>query len=262
MPFAELPDLTMHYVSQGAGSEPIVLIHGNLASVRWWDKFLNRLPLKYQAFAMDLRGCGKSGKPDQGHTIAQFAADIMELTRLLQVPSFHLLGHSMGGQIAMYLTLHWPQAVKTLALLDTVPAAGLALDDTIRDGFALLQQDRTVLQQAMASCMQYADDNGEAARIAFADAAACSAAVYRDNPETMHDTVLVDRLGELAVPVLIMHGREDLIIPLAAVESTMQAFPQAEKMIFERCGHSPQLEIPEVFASTYLRFLERYSTGG
>lgn len=262
MPFADLPGLRMHYIIHGNGPETVVLIHGNLASIRWWDKFLDRLPNQYRVIAMDLRGCGKSSKPDNGHTIAQFASDIMDLARILNIPSFHLLGHSMGGQIATFLTLHWPEAVRTLALLDAVPATGLVLDDAIRESFALLEQDKAVLQQAIASCMPYATDNGEFARIAFEDAANCSAAVYRKNPETMQDTVLIDRLGEIAVPTLIMHGREDLIIPLASVQSTMQAFVQAEKIIFEGCGHSPQVENPDGFASTYLRFLVRNNTGG
>lgn len=260
MPFVQLPDFLMYYVVRGDGPETVLLIHGNIASARWWDKFLANLPRGYQAVAMDLRGCGKSGKPARGYTICQFAEDIRDFTEQTGLKKFHLVGHSMGGQIAAYFTLQYPKLVKTLTLVDAVPATGLDLDEQTRGFFKILLQDKAALRQAMDACMQYAADKEAFAALAWQDAANCAPKIYQDNPKTMHDTVLIDRIGSITAPVLIVHGREDLVIPLAAVESTIAAMPAAQVVVFDRCGHSPQLEIPELFTQTYFQFVAKNKT--
>jgi branched-chain amino acid transport system permease protein len=257
MPFIQQHDFAMHYKITGTGPEIIILIHGNIASTRWWDKYLACLPHGYRAIAMDLRGCGRSGRPHSGYTIDQFAADIQFLVEGLELKKFHLLGHSMGGQIALYYALQHPQLVQTLTLLDSVPATGLALDDTARAAFDLLMTDKAVLQQAVDACMQYSSDR-EFALSACDDAFRCAPNIFKDNPGTMHQTVLLEQAGSITAPILIIHGREDLIIPLATMASTIQAMPSAQVVIFDNCGHSPQIEQTARFSDVYNNFINQH----
>lgn len=257
MPFIEHSDFKMHYEITGTGPEPILLIHGNIASTRWWDKYLDHLPQDYHGIAIDLRGCGQSGRPDSGYTISQFAADINTLVKRLELKKFHLLGHSMGGQIALYYTLQHPEQVQTLTLLDSVPAAGLALDDSTRKAFDLFMNDKNILKEAVQSCMQYSS-NPQFALQACEDAFGCAPNIFKDNPETMNKTVLLDLVGLITAPTLIIHGREDLIIPLETMESTFQAMPSATVIILDKCGHSPQIERPEQFSQVYNNFINQY----
>lgn len=257
MPFIQLPDFTMHYVVHGDGPETIVLIHGNIASTHWWEKFCALLPSGYRAVAMDLRGCGKSGRPVKGYEIRQFADDIYHLIRRIGLGKFHLMGHSMGGQIAMYFTLTHPEYVHTMTLLDSVPAAGLTLDDDSRKFFDVLRTNKAVLQQAVDACMQYSFDR-EFAIQACNDAWGCAPNIYHDNPETMHSTVLLDKVGTITAPTFIIHGREDLIIPYKMMDSTVKAMPAATLAIFDDCGHSPQVERPSKFSEVYFGLIKRH----
>lgn len=106
MPSVQLNNFAMHYEITGSGPETLLLIHGNIASCRWWDKYLSFLPAGCRAVAMDLRGCGQSGRPGEGHTIRQFADDIHFLVQALDLKRFHLLGHSLGGQIGLCYYSH------------------------------------------------------------------------------------------------------------------------------------------------------------
>lgn len=257
MPVLSLPDFAMHYRTHGEGAETIVLIHGNIASTRWWDKFLPLLPPAYTAVFMDLRGCGQSGHPAGGYTIAQFAADVHALVRALGREQFHLVGHSMGGQIAMYYALAHPAAVRTLTLVDSVPAAGLALDDEARRMFDVLRTDKTALRQAVNTCMPFSDD-GDFAQLITDDAWQCAPNIYSDNPATMHDTVLLPRIGDIAAPTLIVHGRHDQIIPPDTMASTIAAWPDAQVVWLPACGHSPPIERPVIFSEIFLQFIKHY----
>ena len=257
MPFIELRDFMMHYEITGDGPETILLVHGNIASTRWWDKYLPRMPHGYRAVAMDLRGCGLSAQPRSGYTIEQFASDIHCLIIELGLNKFHLIGHSMGGQIAMYHTLQHLQLVQTLTLLNSVPADGLALDDTARANFDLLMTDKAALQQAVDACMPYSNDRQFAVQ-SCEQAFSCAPNIFKDNPETMHQTVLIDKISGIKAPTLIIHGRQDLIIPLAAMERTIEAMPNATTVIFEECGHSPQIERPADFSEVFNKHIQQY----
>lgn len=74
----------------------------------------------------------------------------------------------------------------------------------------------------------------------------------------MNKTVLLDLVGLITAPTLIIHGREDLIIPLETMESTFQAMPSATVIILDKCGHSPQIERPEEFSQVYNNFINQY----
>lgn len=257
MPFIDQPDFSMYYEMSGSGSETILLLHGNLASVRWWDKYLPHLPPGFRAVAIDLRGCGCSGRTAAGYTIAQFAEDVHFFTQQLNLTKFHLIGHSMGGQIALLYALQHPGIVKTVTLLDSVPASGLRLDDDARAAFDVLMTDKAVLQQAIHACMQYSDDHAFVER-ACNDAFHCAPQVFTHNPVTMANTGLLDKVQSIDVPVLLIHGCDDLIIPIRDMDATIQAMPFAQVVIFEQCGHSPQIEYPEKFSEVFNNFINKY----
>lgn len=261
MPFLHLTDFNMHYTVRGQGSNTLVLVHGNVASLRWWNPVLAGLPAGMRAVAMDLRGCGDSGHPDAGYSIDRFSEDIHQLVLQLNLAEFHLVGHSMGGLICAYYTLQHPERVRTLTLVDSVPMDGLGLDDAKRAMFELLINDREVLRRAIGACMQYSSGTGFAEQ-AFADASRCAVNIYRDNPETMNDTNLMDRMQEIGKPVMLIHGQEDLIIPLEQMAATIEALPQAHVHILERCGHSPQIEKPAEFMALLWEFLHKHSVAG
>ncbi|HLY30410.1 MAG TPA: alpha/beta hydrolase [Ktedonobacterales bacterium] len=106
------------YESGQPGAEPVVLIHGNAASARFYEHTLARLGERFYCVAPDLRGYGASeARPvDATRGLRDFADDVAALTHSLGLEQFHLVGWSLGGNIAMQFTIDHPQRVRTLLL--------------------------------------------------------------------------------------------------------------------------------------------------
>lgn len=258
MPYAQIEGLKIYFVEKGSGSETILLVHGNVSSTEYWEKFLNLLPSRYRAVALDLRGSGRTEHPPEGYNIPQFVEDVAQFTDRLRLTRFHLLGHSMGGMTAMLFALKHPEKVHTLCLLDSVPANGLFLNDEVRSYFRHLVNDQNVLGQVMKTAvMPYGEGPFFAGR-ATEIAAACAPETFLENPESMHQMNFITEVSKITAPTLIIHGKDDAVIPLEFMVPTMKALVDAQVIIFTRCGHSPQLEYPKKFAETYLRFIAKH----
>src|SRR5436305_2230741 len=126
MPFVDLQDLRVHYEEAGSGRNVLVLVHGNFASSRWWRPVFERLPGGFRAYAVDLRGCGQTGSPSGGYAIPGLSGDLAGFVDALDLPAFDLVGHSLGGAVALDFSLRHEERVRSLALVAPSPAGGLA----------------------------------------------------------------------------------------------------------------------------------------
>jgi pimeloyl-ACP methyl ester carboxylesterase len=259
MPYVQIEGLKIYYIEKGNGPETLLLVHGNVSSTEYWDKFLNILPPQYRAVALDLRGSGHTEHPPNGYNIPQFVEDVNQFTSQLKLTRFHLLGHSMGGMTSMLFTLKHPEKVQTLGLLDSVPANGLFLNDEVRSYFRVIMKDRGALRQIMEQMVVPFGEGSSFAERATEIAAACAPQTFTENPESMHQTNFISELSQITAPTLIIHGKDDAVIPLEFMVPTMKAMVNAQVIIFTRCGHSPQLEYPKQFAETYLSFIAKYN---
>jgi pimeloyl-ACP methyl ester carboxylesterase len=257
MPYAQVEGLKIYYKEIGNGPETILLIHGNVSSTEYWDKFLNLLPSQYRAVALDLRGCGQTEHPENGYNIPQLVEDVNQFTSQLRLTRFHLLGHSTGGMISMLLTLNHPEKVQTLTLLDSVPANGLFLNDEVRSYFRVIMKDRGALRQVMEQMVVPFGEGQSFVERATEIAFACAPQTFTENPESMHQTNFISELSQITAPTLIVHGKDDTVIPLEFMVPTMKAMVNAQVIIFTLCGHSPQVEYPKKFAETYLNFIAK-----
>jgi pimeloyl-ACP methyl ester carboxylesterase len=257
MPYVQIEGLKIYFVEKGEGPETLLLVHGNVSSTEYWDKFLNILPRQYSAIALDLRGYGRTEHPPDGYNIPQFVEDLNQFTKHLSLTRFHLLGHSMGGMTSMLFTLKYPEKVQTLGLLDTVPAGGLLLNDEIRTYFRQIMNDRKLLRQIMETAVMPYGEGPSFVERATEIASSCAPQAFTESPESMHQTNFISEVSKITAPILIMHGKDDAVIPLEFMVPTMKAMVDAQVVIFTRCGHSPQVERPKEFAKTYLRFIRQ-----
>ena len=109
MPFVQTPNLRIHY--RVAGDITLVLLHGNFGSWRWWEPVLERLPSGYRVYAPDLRGCGDSARPGFGHNIEVLTSDVFDFITSLNLCDVHLVGHSLGGAVALQAARDHPDLV-------------------------------------------------------------------------------------------------------------------------------------------------------
>ncbi len=123
----ETPRLATHVLQSGPeGGVPVVLVHGNVTSSRFFDETLAALPARYRGIAPDLRGFGGSeARPlDATRGLADFSDDLRALVEVLGLGSVHLVGWSTSGTVAMRYAIDHPDAVASVALIDPMSPFG------------------------------------------------------------------------------------------------------------------------------------------
>lgn len=118
---------TISYREREGGKEILLLIHGNMSSSRSFDLLMETLDEAFTIYAIDLRGFGNSSYFTQISSIKDLSDDIEGFRKALKIDDFHLLGWSLGGNVAMQYTLDYQDHVKTLVLLSSGPASGMPI---------------------------------------------------------------------------------------------------------------------------------------
>ena len=223
MPTVTLPTgIDMYYETHGSG-EPLVLIPSTAFGCNVWYPQVSELSKRLQLIVMDPRGIGRTTHAGGFYTVEQFAYDIVALLDALGVESAHVLGHSMGGRIALALTLDFPGRVRSLIMAasgsgpatrpdtGTFPGLGIGfISELVEKGFEkhirdeLIETDIYLTDAFRASHPKETQEFFEAASKYYAKWPEFLRLVTaRQNYEGTH------RLGDVKVPVLIAVGDKD-----------------------------------------------------
>jgi pimeloyl-ACP methyl ester carboxylesterase len=132
------------------------------------------------------------------------------------------------------------------------------LNDEIRSYFHVIMKDRGALRQVMEQMVIPFGEGPSFVERATEIAFACAPQTFTENPESMHQTNFISEISKITAPTLIIHGKDDAVIPLEFMVPTMKAMVAAQVVILTRCGHSPQVEWPKEFAETYLHFIANH----
>jgi pimeloyl-ACP methyl ester carboxylesterase len=256
----------------GADTDPpILLIMGSGASLDFWeDDFCARLVAGGRfVIRYDHRDTGRSIAYEPGHpgyTSPDLVDDAAGVVAALGLPRAHLVGMSMGGAIAQLAALDHPDRVASLTLIST-SAMGPGLPGMTDRAKAFFARRRPPIDDRPALVDYLVDFNHALASEPF-DADGTRALWERalaraNNVESMlgnHDVVeggvgWHERLGEIAVPTLVIHGDDDPFMPLAHGEALAQEIPGAQLLVLERTGHElPRrtwdVVVPEILALT------------
>ncbi len=252
--------------SRADGSPPLLLLHGIGADHGEWALTLPAFARRRRVLAMDLLGHGRSDKPagDGVEYRVRLLADTVvgAIEALPERPRrVDLLGHSLGGAVALDLVRNHPRLVRKLVLVD---AAGQPVAETI---------------DLLASSLPFVPGSYDDARRLLATSVnsrvlghplvALAAALYkgrrRNRPQLMklvasmaagEDALTPRDLGRIAHETLVLWGDRDRIFPLAAGRRLARALPNARLEILPRCGHVPPTERPVAFARRVLAFLD------
>ncbi len=254
MPNIDIAGNDLYYERRGAG-EPLLLIQGlGGNSLHWGDDFLGGLETSFELILFDNRGAGRSGPLGEGeHTIADLARDALALLDALQLESAHVVGISMGGMVAQELVLAAPERVRTLTLGCTFPGGSEAtMTDMSVVGLlaeAVLSGDHEQAMKAGYAVMISAEHGAtEGAYERYSEVASQYPAPV---PVLMaqlaaimgHDTS--ERLGEVDVPTLVIHGTEDRLMDVANGELIARLVPGAQLELLEGAGHMFFWEQPQ-----------------
>lgn len=262
--------------SVGAG-DPVLLIHGFGASSYSWRYVIEPLAQKYRVITLDLKGFGDSPKPrDDAYSVYEQARLVRNFILENKLKRLHIVGHSYGGGVALvtsiYLSASNPGLQKSLVLIDSMaypqelpgfmkilatPVLGPLVTYGLPDAFQvkdLLQKvyfdDALIPQDAID---HYAADLGKP------DAKYALLATARQIlPPDLQQ--FANNYPRLAIPTLIVWGKEDEIVPLAIGKRLHDTLPSSELVVLNEVGHAVQEEKPSLLLPYLLHFLGKPPT--
>ena len=258
--FTEVGGLRVRYADRGFGDSVVLLLHGFGGDLDKWMFNLDSLAEKHRLLALDLPGHGQSVKTNVDPSLSGMATFVRKFLDVLSVSSVHVVGHSMGGAIAMQLASDSPETVKSLGL---ICSAGLGPDinsDYLR-GFveAQSQQElKLVLEQLFAdeslvnlqlvnNLLNYKRMDGVEASLNALSETLISAG---------EQTFLTDNIVASGIPVLVIWGKQDRIIPVSHAQNFSAAGGYCvEVEIFDSAGHMVQMEKAYEVNRSLLNFL-------
>lgn len=128
MAFSKIDGINLYYNDYGQkGQVPFIFIHGWISSSEFWRNQVKKLKDKRRIIVLDLRGHGKSDKPREEYSIKKFSEDLESFMDKLGVTKAILVGHSMGGMIALQFTLDHQEKVEKLILIDTLAKSSFSI---------------------------------------------------------------------------------------------------------------------------------------
>jgi pimeloyl-ACP methyl ester carboxylesterase len=273
-----VPEVDLHgqrvsYAREGEGPA-IVLIHGITSSSRTWRAVIGPLAEQHTVIAPDLLGHGRSGKPRGDYSLGAYASGVRDLLGVLGVPKATVVGHSLGGGIAMQFAYQFPERLDRLVLVDsgglgsevslvlraaTLPGAEVVLPLmfsplTRRAGRLIGRGLGRVGLKADANVTGLAeglDSLGDAdARRAFVHTAR-SVIDPRGQRVDARDRLYLSR----DVPTMLVWGSKDPIIPLEHGRRAHELMPHSRLEVFPGAGHFPFNDDPERFAEVLGDFI-------
>lgn len=260
-----------------AGSGPaILLIHGIGDNSTTWSSVQSTLAQRFTVIAPDLLGHGKSDKPRADYSVAAYANGMRDLLSVLDVERVTVVGHSLGGGVAMQFAYQFPQLVDRLIL---VGAGGVTKDVNFALRIASLPMGSEALALLRLPLVLPAlQMMGRAAGLAIG-----STGLGRDLPEMLRILedlpeptassafartlrAVVDWRGQVvtmldrcylteSVPVQLIWGSHDSVIPVSHARLAHAAMPGSRLEIFERSGHFPFHDDPDRFVEIVERFI-------
>jgi pimeloyl-ACP methyl ester carboxylesterase len=249
---------------------PLVLVHGFLLSHHSFRPVLGALAAAREVIALDLPGFGESDRPPPsgyGYDAPAFADTVAEVLEVLGVGRAALLGHSMGGGVALRLAARWPERVERLVLVSAavyplpMPVEAKILLAPTVGGFLW----KNVASRADLRRIMRRDDVCDPSLITdeYVDywyARFCRAGAREASYAALQHIARLsshshDPAGVRA-PTLIVWGEEDRKIPLAHGKRLARAIAGARLEVLPACGHTPQLERPDELVRLVRQFLD------
>ena len=268
MPKVQLEDVELNVLDQGRG--PVVLlVHGFPVDHRMWREQIDTLSKTHRVIAPDLRGFGKSAATSGVNSMPQFADDLADLLERVDVTETVVFcGLSMGGYIAWQFAHHYPEKLRGLILCDTKATADAEAAVETRHQVAekVLAEGSEFLSKSMPSKIfsahtrKHQPELVEFVKQMIRDASPQGIAGASWGMALRPDMTAL--LPTLAVPALVIVGKDDELPKPQEMQAIAEEIPQSEFVSVANAGHMAPLEQPTIVNEAIIRYLDSLPKAG
>ena len=251
----------LHVCDSQQGDRCVVLLHGYLESMLVWEDFIPFLYKEVRVVTLDLPGHGISVVTGEEHPMEFLADTVADGLRELGIERCTLVGHSMGGYVALAFCERHPEMLDGLVLLSSTPNADTPEKaENRRREIALVKAGKKELLARVAPEAGFAEENRTRMKDYIDDLTEQVFVTEDEGIVALLNGMIArkdrnEMLRETKVPVLFILGRRDSYIPVEAAEEMVAGHPEAQVVWLENSGHMGFLEEPAAAAQAILEFV-------
>jgi pimeloyl-ACP methyl ester carboxylesterase len=254
------------YLEAGSG-EPLLMLHGSgpgVSAIANWQNNIGTLARRFRVLAPDIVGFGATERPDDvTYSLRTWTDQIWAFLDAHGIEKTAIVGNSLGGRIALQMATDYPDRITKMVLMGA-PGVGMtltdglaalrayepshdAMRDLLRNYFAV---DPTMITDELVAIRyeaSIADGAYEAYRAMFLDPRHAGSELG----------ITEDEVRAIATPALLVHGREDKVVPVQVSVTMLGLLPNADLHVFSSCGHWTQIERADEFSALVSDYLAR-----
>lgn len=238
----------------GSGPRHVLFVHGWISSRRMWYDVARRLdPQAFTLHLLDVRGCGASDRPREGHALAEYASDVRCALDAMPEP-VTLVGHSMGGKLAQYVACEGHARIERLILAAPGTAGSIAISAQHRAMALHAYGHRDRIERFQRAAMRRPIEPEVMERI-VEDALVAAYDHWIGWYDGGRAEPFADRLSQIAVPVLAIAGSGDPLVSVSRIKrDVVERIAGALFVMLRDAGHNLPIETPEDLAEAVRRF--------
>ncbi len=261
--YVYIDDLAVNYLHSGQTTLPDVLpdlsrgevvlfVHGAGGNARLWQPYLDHLVARHSPLAIDLPGHGRSGGWEGLKAIEAYREFMRKFADRLDLRPFVLVGHSMGGAIALDFALHYPERLRGIVLVAT--GARLRVAPQTLDNLKKAMEGKIRLPFDRSAYSPHTPD--EKVREIERQRASTDVRVRYFNLRACDAFDVMDKIGQIRTPALVLCGKDDVVTPPKYAEYMHKHIPQSKLVLIDKAGHWLPAEQFEPTLKALEEFLE------
>ncbi|SDR78516.1 alpha/beta fold hydrolase [Christiangramia echinicola] len=253
------------YTDKGSGDKTLLFVHGLSSNLDSWKKNFEDIAIDYRCIAIDLPGYGQSSRSKTNYSLAEYTDILNALAEKMELENVILVGHSMGGQIAMHSVLKYPEAYEKLILI--APAGietfteqeATVMKTAYTPAMVVNASDEQVLANYKMNFHSFPEDAqsmvDDRIKMKSAEDFPAYAETVVNNIHAMLEEPVIHEIKNIEIPVLMIFGKNDMLIPNkyfhpsesieSLIETSEEKFQDLEVKIIDEAGHFVNFEKAE-----------------